>query len=122
MSAPTTESIRAMLAHGEESIAGKRVGQSTVDDIAVAGAVEITRVLALPLAEHRDAAVAERDALAAEVARLRADIEMFQRSASQAEQTRRGLAAEVERLRAILECESSPYGMRRCCHCDSEVT
>lgn len=31
-------------------------------------------------------------------------------------------AAEVARLKAILECGSSPYGMHRCCHCDSEVT
>ena len=49
----------------------------------------------LSVAEHRDA-------LAADVARLRADIEMFQRSASQAEQTRRDLAAEVARLREAL--------------------
>lgn len=35
---------------------------------------------------------------------------------------RDALAAEVARLKAILECGSSPYGMHRCCHCDSEVT
>lgn len=35
---------------------------------------------------------------------------------------RDALADEVARLKAILECGSSPYGMHRCCHCDSEVT
>lgn len=62
--------------------------------MAMSGAYGAVKLIALPLAEHRDAAVAERDALAAEVARLK----------------------------AILECGSSPYGMHRCCHCDSEVT
>ena len=83
MSAPTTAEVRAEIAHEQ------RLGVGSLNSRCAA-----LKHYALPLAEHRDAAVAERDALAAEVARLK----------------------------AILECGSSPYGMHRCCHCDSEVT
>lgn len=85
MSAPTTAEVRERI--------GARVAMMRAADIKDGGgtahqayAWALTET-ALPIAEHRDA-----------------------------------LAAEVARLRAILECGASPYGVHRCVHCDSEVT
>lgn len=94
MSAPTTAEVREVIAALRRDLDGKTIGTCSPADVALSGALAYAERETLPLAEHRDAAVAERDALAAEVARLK----------------------------AILECGSSPYGMHRCCHCDSEVT
>lgn len=45
-----------------------------------------------------------------------------ERRAAEAAEERDALAAEVARLKARLECGASPYGVHRCVHCDSEVT
>lgn len=81
MSAPTT----AEVAKRFDSLNRARVS-SRINCEEFAEYVTL-REVALPIAEHRDA-----------------------------------LAAEVARLRAILECGASPYGVHRCVHCDSEVT
>lgn len=81
MSAPTTAEVR------ETALQERRDAGGPGGDDYPAGAAWALESYALPIAEHRDA-----------------------------------LAAEVARLRAILECGASPYGVHRCVHCDSEVT
>lgn len=87
MTAPTTAEVRERierLRHERDArMTGERAKTVSLGEVASMSAY------ALPLAE-------ERDALAAEVARLRADIELFQRASSQAEQTRRDLATRAE--------------------------
>lgn len=82
------------------------------------------------------AAEAERDAARTELAAVKAERDKVLSNAAVLDTSLRrlrtdhattladrdALAAEVARLKAILECGSSPYGMHRCCHCDSEVT
>ncbi len=116
MSAPTTAEVREALAVAERDDA--RASRSYSGGCDTAPGYE----MALEVAEHRDA-------LAAEVARLRklfddagegtydvlALVDHYQADAMR-------MSAEVAGLRWILECGSSPYGVHRCCHCDSEVT
>jgi len=90
VTAPTTAEVREALAKAERDDARASRSYSGGGDTAPG------HELALEVAEHRDA-------LAAEVETLRADVEMFQQGASVAEQTRRDLAAEVARVRKLFD-------------------
>lgn len=65
---------------------------------------------------------AERDKVLSNAAVLDTSLRRLRTDHATTPADRDALAAEVARLKAILECGSSPYGMHRCCHCDSEVT
>lgn len=123
MSAPTTAEVRALV---QTAWADAQSDGPYRDNIYAQGShggrAEALESIALPIAEHRDAAVAERDALAAEVAQLKAQKNIHDSEVPRHLSARQVDECDAARLRAILECGSSPYGVHRCCHCDSEVT
>jgi len=107
VSAPTTEQVRAWLADEEGAAEFDRYASDGIQDRASASARTL-REVALPLAEHRDAVVAVRDALAVEVKRLQealATSEAERRAWQAAAATRDGTIARLTNERAALRTE-----------------
>ena len=98
MSAPTTAEGRAEIAHEQ------RLGVGSLNSRCAA-----LKHYALPLAEHRDAAVAERDALAAEVARLR---EALAASEARAKKAGEGAAWVIARCKEALKLPACARNVR----------
>lgn len=90
MSAPTTEEVREALARAERDDARASRSYSSGGDTAPG------YEMALEVAEHRDAVVAERDALAAEVARLREALEASEARAAKAAEACEALETLVD--------------------------
>lgn len=107
MTAPTTAEVR-------EAVEQAALAQETLSPSMPAATVffavgAVLEDVALPLAEHRDAAVAERDALAAEVARLR---EALAASEARAKKAGEGAAWVIARCKEALKLPACARNVR----------